>query len=117
MEAHWQRVGNGHPASLAVAFHVIFFVADVEHHLGGIGGLHFEVGAPLLVDFREVVAGNGGLGQESVGGHLYRQRNLELRALGLIAQETDHSLAIAAAELAVACSVEVQAVGTIGAAV
>ena len=117
METYHQRVGDSHPAALAVALHVVFLVADVEHHFPGLWSLHVEVGATLFVYLREVVAGNGGLGKEGVGGNLEGPGHLKLRTLGLIAQETGHGLAISATQFTVACGIEVQTVGTVRAAV
>ena len=117
METHHQWVGDSHPAALAVALHVVFLVADVEHHFPGLWSLHVEVGATFLVYLREVVAGNGGLGKEGIGGNLEGPGHLKLRTLGLITQETGHGLAISATQFTVACGIEVQTVGTVRAAV
>ena len=117
MESHGQRVGDGHEAALAVGLHVIFLAADVDDDLAGLWSLDAEIGAALLVNFREFVAGNGGLCGDGIGGNLYAFGHINMWALGFVTQETSHSLAVAAAELAIAGSIEMQTVGTVGAVV
>ncbi len=118
VEAHHERVRHGSPTALAVALHVIFLAADVEHHTGGIGRFHIEIAAALLVDLRELVARHGRLGDEGVGRHFHLSDvRLHLGALGRIAEESCHSLAVAATQFAVTGCIEMQFVGAVGAAV
>ena len=116
VEALHQRISNSHPATFAIRLHVVFLVADIQHYLLCIRSTQVEIAATLRVDLREVVTGNGGLGNLCIG------RNNDflawhLRTLGFEAQETGNGLAIAAAQLTIACSIEVQTVRTVRAVV
>ena len=118
MEAHHEGVGDSHPTALAVRLHIVFLVADIEHHLLGIRSLQVEISSALFVEFGELIARHGGLSDESIGRHLYfLDCRFHLRALRLISQETSHCLAITAAQFTVTCCIEVQTVGTVGATV
>ena len=117
MESHGQGVGDGHETTLTVGLHVIFLAADIDDDLAGLWSLDAEIGTALLVNLREFVAGNGSLCGDGIGGNLYALGHINMRALGFIAQETGHSLAVAAAEFAIAGSIEMQTVRTIGAVV
>ena len=114
METYGQGIGNGHEAALAVALHVVFLVADVDDDLAGLWSLDIEVGTMLLVDFRELIARNCGLGDESVSRYFDGLWHFDIRALGLETQVTGYGLTVAAAKFAVACSIEVQFIRTIG---
>ena len=117
VEAHHQRVGDSHPAALAVGLHVVFLPTDVEHHLAGLGSHHTEIGAAVFAYLRELVAWDGGLGEDGIVGPVDGLRHVDMGTYGLIAQETGDGLAVAAAQLAVAGGIEMQAVGTVGAAI
>ena len=117
VETHGQRIGLGHEATLAVGLHRVFLAADVDHDLAGLGCIDIEIGATLLVDLRELVAGDGVLDGDGVGGHHDLRGYLHLRPPGFEAQVTGDGLAIAAAQLTVAGSVKVQTVRTVGAVV
>ena len=117
MESHGQRVGDGHETTLTVGLHVIFLAADIDDDLAGLWSLDAEIGTALLVNFREFVAGNSSLSGDGIGGDLYALGHINMRALGLVTKETSHSLAIAATEFAIAGSIEMQAVGAVGAVV
>ena len=119
MEAHGQGVCNSHEDSIALRHHVVLLAADVNHHLLGLRRIDAEVGTVLLVHLGELVARDGVLGGDSIGRHvdlLHSHRHIG-RTLGLEAEVTGHSLAIAASQLSIAGSIEVQAVGTVGAVV
>ena len=117
MEAHGQRIGDCHEAALAVGLHVVLLAAHVDDDLTSLGSLNAEVGTTLLVDLREVVARHGGLCNEGIGRHFNLLGHVDVRTLGFIAEEACHGLAVAATQLAVAGSIEVQAVGTVRAVV
>ena len=117
VEAHGQRVGDGHEVSFAIGLHVVLLAADIDNDFAGLWSLDAEVGASLLVNLREVVAGHGGLGDERIGGHLNLLGHVDVRTFRLVAQEACHGLAVAAPQLTVTGSVKVQAVRTVGAVV
>ena len=114
VETRYQRIGHAHPTALAVGLHVVLLATDVEHHLAGLGGLDAEIGATLTVDLGEFVAGDGGLCQHGILGHLDAPGHLDIGAHGLEAEVAGHGLAIATAQLTVAGSVEVETVGAVG---
>ena len=117
VEAHGQRVGLGHKATLAVGQHIILLAADVDHHLTGLWSLNAEVGAALLVNLGEFVAGDGILYRHGIGRHLYLLGHLDEGTLGLETQVAGHGLTVATAQLTIASSIEVQAVGAVAAVV
>ena len=108
MEAYYQGVGNGHPCASGIALHVVLAATDIDLYLLCLGRRDTEIGTALTIYLRELIAGNSGLGHYSIGRHL----NL---LVGLVAQQVEHLLAIASAQLAIACSIEMQIVWCIGA--
>ena len=108
METLYERIGDSAPDAALVATHVVFLAADVDDGTAGTGSIQTEVGTPLFVDLGEVVARDGGLGDEGIG------RNVE-GLLHLIAHQFEHLLTVACTELTVARGVEVQSVRTVGA--
>ena len=85
MEAYGQRIGDSHEVTLAVGLHLVFLAADINDDLAGFGSCNAEIGTAFLVNFRKFIARNGGLSDESIGGHLYLLRHFNVRTLRLIA--------------------------------
>ena len=96
METNGQGIGNSHEVALTIALHVVFLVADVEHHLAGLGSCDTEISTTFLINLGELVTRNGCLGNESIGRNLNLLRHLDIGALGLVTQMTGYSLAITA---------------------
>ena len=72
----------------------------------GLRGIEAEVSPALAVHLREVVAGDSRLSHNGIGRHRKRRAHL-------VAQQAQHLLAIATAQLPIARSVEVQLVRTV----
>ena len=85
VEARHKRVGDSHEVAFAIGLHVIFLAADVDNDLTGIGGCNAEIGTAFLVNLRELIARNGGLGNEGICGNLNLFRHVNMGTLGLIA--------------------------------
>ena len=97
VETYGQRVGNSHEGTLSVGLHVVLLAADVDNDLAGLRSLDAEVGPALLVNLRELIAGNGVLHSHGIGRHLNLLRHVDVRTLRLKAEVTGHGLSIAAA--------------------
>ena len=97
MEARHEGIGDGHEVTLAVGLHVVLLVADVDDDLTGLRGRDAEIGATFLVDLGELIARNGGLGDEGIGRYLNAFGHLDVGTLGLVAQMTGGGLTIATA--------------------
>ena len=109
MEANGQRIGDSHKVSFTIRLHVVLLAADVDHHLLGLRRIDAEVGTTLLVNLRELVAGDGILYGNGIGRYinfLNGHRHVG-RTLGLKAEVTSNGFTIAATQLAIAGGVEV----------
>ena len=115
MEADNQRVGDCHEAAFAVRLHLILLVADVNHDFLGLRRMDIKIGSTLFINLRELVARNSRLSSHGILRHFNLLGNRHLRTLRLVAKETAGRLAVATTQLTIARSIEVQAVGTIGA--
>ena len=117
VEANGQRIGNGHETALTIRLHIILLTADIYYHLTSLRSIDAEISTTLTVNLWELISRDGILYSYSISRNLNSLRHFDIWTLGLIAKVTGHSLAITATKLAVASSIEVQTVGTIGTAI
>ena len=113
MESGHEGISHCHKVTLAVGLHVVLLAADIDNDLTGLRSGDAEIGTAFLVHLRILIAGDGGLGDDGIGRSLDALGHLDIRALRLITQETGDGLTIAAAQLTITGSVEVQTVRTV----
>lgn len=109
VESYHQRVGDGTPDTLLVTAHIIFLATDIHDDTIGCRRIHTEISTALFVDFGELVTWHRCLCRDSI--IRYRKGRAHM-----VAHQFQHFLTITATQFTITGSVEMEFVGTVGAA-